>query len=100
TTMSRGTPEPIVDSYLQETKGGAYSEGINYRVIQDIYQAGFTECYINLLEQFQIRAYIIVPIYCGSQLWGLLASYQNSNSRIWNEAEISTVVQIGIQLGI
>ena len=100
TTMLRGTPEPVVDSYMQATKGGIYSQGINYNVTQDIYQSGFTECYIHLLEKFQIRAYIIVPIYCGNQLWGLLASYQNLNPRVWSEAEISTVVQIGIQLGV
>ena len=99
-TLLRSSPEPLVDSYLQETKGGVYNQGISYRVTQDIYQAGFTPCYLELLEQFQIRAYIIVSIFCGSQLWGLLASYQNSNPRAWSEAEISTVVQIGNQLGI
>jgi signal transduction histidine kinase/DNA-binding response OmpR family regulator len=92
--------EPSVDTYLQETKGSIYSQGVNYRVTKDIYKAGFTPCYINLLEKFQIRAYIIVPIYCGSQLWGLLASYQNLDSRTWSETEISTVVQIGISLGV
>jgi signal transduction histidine kinase/DNA-binding response OmpR family regulator len=100
TTILRGNLEPFVDSYLQETKGDTYNQGVNYRVTQDIYQAGFTPCYINLLEEFQIRAYIIVPIYCGSQPWGLLASYQNLDSRTWSEAEISTVVQIGISLGV
>lgn len=100
TTMLRGTPEPLIDSYMQETKGGAYSQGVSYRAIPDIYQSGFTQCYVELLETLQARAYIIVPIYCGSQLWGLLATYQNTNSRIWKESEINTVVQIGIQLGI
>lgn len=99
-TMFRDTSERLVDSYMQETKGGAYSQDVSYRVSQDIYQAGFSPCDINLLESLQIRAYIIVPIYCGSQIWGLLACYQNLDSRAWSEAEINTVVQIGIQLGI
>ncbi|HBE16566.1 MAG TPA: hypothetical protein DEA78_18960 [Cyanobacteria bacterium UBA11159] len=98
-TLFRGSHELLVDSYIQETKGGIYNQGISYRVTQDIYQAGFSPCYLQLLEQLQIRAYIIVPIYNGSQLWGLLAAYQNSDYRIWREAEINTVVQIGIQLG-
>lgn len=100
TTMLRGTPEPVADSYLQETKGGIYNQGINCRVTEDIYQAGFTPCYIDLLEQLEIRAYMIVPIFCGSQLWGLLAIYQNLEPRAWSEAEINTVVQIAIQLGV
>jgi signal transduction histidine kinase len=92
--------DSVQDSYLQNNKGGVYSQGTSYRVIEDIYSAGFTPCYINLLEQFQARAYIIVPIFCGSKLWGLLATYQNSGSRSWSEAEISVVVQIGTQLAI
>jgi PAS domain S-box-containing protein len=99
-TMLRGTSVSITDSYLQQTKGGAYNQSTSYRVTKDIYQSGFSSCYIQLLEELQIRAYIIVPISCGNQLWGLLATYQNSNSRNWSEAEINTVVQIGIQLGV
>lgn len=96
----RGYPELVPDSHMQATQGGIYSQGVSYCVAQDIYQSGFTPCYINLLEQFQARAYITVPIVCGGQLWGLLASYQNSAARAWSEAEINTVVQIGTQLGV
>ena len=89
----------VEDTYMQETSGGAYSRGASYRVVQDIYKAEFHPCYINLLESFQARAYIIVPIFCGSKLWGLLATYQNSGSRQWKTTEISVVSQIGNQLG-
>jgi len=90
----------LQDTYLQDTEGGAYSQGASYRVVQDIYQAGFTPCYINFLEQFQARSYIIVPIFCGNSLWGLLATYQNSEPYSWSETNINVVVQIGTQLGI
>ncbi|HEY9603395.1 MAG TPA: ATP-binding protein [Allocoleopsis sp.] len=90
----------VEDTYLQDTKGGAYSQGTSCRVTEDIYNAGFTPCYIKLLERFQARAYIIAPIFCGNQLWGLLAVYQNSSSRCWSESETKVVVQIGTQLGI
>ena len=90
----------VQDTYLQETQGGVYSQGASYRVVQDIYQAGFKTCYINLLERLQARAYIIIPIFCGSKLWGLLASYQNSSPRLWEAAEINIAVQIGVQLGV
>jgi PAS domain S-box-containing protein len=92
--------DSVQDTYLQDTRGGAYSQGVNYRVTQDIYSGGFTPCYINLLERLQARAYIIVPIFCGSQLWGLLATYQNSAPRAWSESQISAVVQIGVHLGV
>ncbi|MGM3307387.1 PAS domain S-box protein [Anabaena sp. WFMT] len=88
------------DTYLQQTQGGLYSQGTSYRIVEDIYQAGFDDCYIQLLEQFQARAYIIVPIFSSNKLWGLLAIYQNSAPRQWQEAEVNIVVQIGNQLGV
>jgi len=90
----------VQDTYLQETRGGAYSQGASYRVVSDIYSAGFKSCYINLLERFQARAYVIVPIFLGNKLWGLLATYQNSGSRQWKAAETKLVVEIGNQLGV
>lgn len=90
----------VQDTYLQDTQGGMYRQGISYRCVPDIYAAGFTPCYIELLERFQTRAYIIVPIFCGKQLWGLLATYQNTKPREWDSAEIKMVMQIGSQLGV
>ena len=88
------------DTYLQETQGGVYSQGTSYLCVPDIYKAGFQSCYLQRLEQFQAKAYITVPLFCGEQLWGLLAAYQNSAPRQWEEAEIRMVVQVGTQLGV
>ncbi|MBD2435938.1 PAS domain S-box protein [Nostoc sp. FACHB-110] len=90
----------IQDTYLQATQGGFYNLGTSFRCVTDIYEAGFDECYINLLEHLQAKAYVIVPIFCGSQLWGLLASFQNSSSRQWKTGEINIAVQIGNHLGV
>ena len=88
------------DTYLQETQGGVYRFGTSYLCVPDIYKAGFKSCYLERLEQSQAKAYITVPIFCGEKLWGLLAAYQNSDPRQWEEAEINIVVQIGTQLGV
>lgn len=90
----------VHDTYLQETAGGIYKQGRSYTCVPNIYEAGFDRCYLELLERFQARAYIIVPIFCSQQLWGLLATYQNSGPRHWQPAEIKMVVQIGAQLGV
>ncbi|MFN6487834.1 MULTISPECIES: PAS domain S-box protein [unclassified Nostoc] len=74
--------------------------GASFLCVPDIYNAEFHPLYISLLERFQAKAYIIVPILHGSQLWGLLASYQNSDPRQWKPGEINIVVQIGNQLGV
>ncbi|MFN6465416.1 MAG: PAS domain S-box protein [Nostoc sp. DedVER02] len=84
----------LEDPYLQATQGASFL------CVPDIYNADFHPCYISLLERFQAKAYIIVPILYGSQLWGLLASYQNSDIRQWKPGEINIAVQIGNQLGV
>ncbi|UNU23552.1 ATP-binding protein [Microcoleus vaginatus] len=98
-TMQAGGTS-VLDTYLQKNQGGMYARGVPYRIIEDIYSAGLSPCYIELLKQFQARAYVIFPIFCGSQLWGLLASYQNSEPRTWREAEINIGLQISTQLGV
>ncbi|MEA5603731.1 PAS domain S-box protein [Nostoc sp. UHCC 0252] len=84
----------LEDPYLQTTQAA------NFLAVPDIYNAEFNPCYISLLERFQAKAYIIVPILYGNQVWGLLASYQNSDIRQWKPGEINIVVQIGNQLGV
>ncbi|HLP90302.1 MAG TPA: PAS domain S-box protein [Nostocaceae cyanobacterium] len=73
---------------------------IHYCCVSDIRKAGFDLDYIQLLERLQIKAYVAVPILFGSQLWGLLVSYQNSHPRPWKAGEINIVVQISNQLGV
>ncbi|NJK54212.1 MAG: GAF domain-containing protein, partial [Leptolyngbyaceae cyanobacterium SU_3_3] len=88
------------DTYLKETQGGIYARGESARVVNDIYQAGFSPCYLDSLEQFQARAYVIVPIIQDRKLWGLLAAYQNAGPRTWDKAEVALMTQLGTQMGV
>ncbi len=91
---------PIVDTYLQETAGGGFSRGEVFRICHDIYSTGFSTCYIEALERYQTKAYAIIAIYKGSELWGLLAAIQCSGPRQWRHTEVNFLVQIGAQLGV
>jgi two-component system sensor histidine kinase/response regulator len=55
---------------------------------------------LKLLQRFSAQAYISVPILAGQKVWGILATYQNSAPRAWEEADIQMVVQISLHLGI
>jgi signal transduction histidine kinase/CheY-like chemotaxis protein len=90
----------LKDTYLQEQQGGLYQSGIPYRAVDDIYHAGFPPCYLHLLETFQSKAYVILPIFLGDRLWGLLGIYQNDKPRHWRAEETSMLVQIASQLSI
>ena len=87
------------DTYIQETQGGRcrFNQSI---AVDDIYQAGYSDCHIELLEQFQAKAYAVAPIFRGEKLWGLLAAYQNSTTRHWKSSEIGLLCQTAIQFGI
>ncbi|MEA5515793.1 GAF domain-containing protein [Nodularia sp. UHCC 0506] len=87
------------DTHLQETKGGRYAKGESFAV-NDIYQMGHAQCHIDILEQFDMKAYIIVPIFSGEKLWGLLAAYQNSGPREWLSWQVNFLTQIGLQFGV
>lgn len=87
------------DSYLQETQGGRYSHNETFAV-DDIYQIDHSDCHIAMLEQFQVKAYAIAPIFVGQKLWGLLGVYQNSAPRHWEASEVKFMAQIANQLGV
>ncbi len=87
------------DTHLQETQGGRYAKGETF-VVKDIYQTGHAQCHIDILEQFQMMAYIIAPIFSGEKLWGLLAAYQNSGTRDWEQSEVTLLARIGSQFGL
>lgn len=95
------TPATLIeDTYLQSTEGAIYRHKNSYRCVSDIYQTNFSPCYLQFLETLQARAYVIAPIFCGNQLWGLLAIYQNQGPRQWQAAEVQIATQIGNQLGV
>ncbi|MEH2025941.1 GAF domain-containing sensor histidine kinase [Nostoc sp.] len=91
---------PIADTYLQDTEGGSFSSCEVYRICNDIYNSGFSNCYIKILEIYQARAYVIIAIYHGQKLWGLLAVYQNAETRDWQKDEVYLLTQVGTQLGV
>jgi PAS domain S-box-containing protein len=87
------------DTYLQETQGGRFRNHETL-VVADIYAAGLQPCHIELLEQFQARAYAIAPIFLGDCLWGLFAFYHNGTTHVWQDWEIDLLQQLASQLAI
>ncbi|MDM9385782.1 GAF domain-containing protein [Chlorogloeopsis sp. ULAP01] len=87
------------DTHLQETQGGRnrYHETF---IVNDIYQVKHTSCHIEVLEQFEVKAYLREPIFKDHQLWGLVAAYQNSEPRHWEEFEVNVMTQIGVLLEV
>jgi PAS domain S-box-containing protein len=89
----------IQDTCFQLTAGKNYAQG-RKRAIDDIYQADLTPCHIQLLEQFEVKANLVVPILVNNQLWGLLIAHQCSTTRHWQTFELELLDQLAVQIAI
>ena len=95
----QNTPIRWDDSYLQDAKGSQY-QNLQVSITPDIYQANYSPCHIQKLEEFHIRASLIVPIFIGETLWGLLGAYQNTKPRDWQPWEVQIMEKVSDQLGV
>ncbi|NJR32167.1 MAG: GAF domain-containing protein [Chamaesiphon sp. CSU_1_12] len=66
----------------------------------DIYTAELDDLHIQLLENLQIRANLVVPIFKRDKLWGLLIAHHCSEPRAWQASEIELVKQLASQVSI
>ncbi len=66
--------------------------------IADIHAADL-DCH-DLLEQLQVKAHVVAPIWQGENLWGLLLAHHCSGPREWQELEIESLWQVSGQLAI
>ncbi|MCU0544421.1 MAG: response regulator [Oscillatoriaceae cyanobacterium Prado104] len=89
----------VADFYFMETRGEDYRQG-RIQAVADIYSAGLTDCHVELLARFQVRANLAVPILHGDALWGLLVANHCAAPRLWQQLEIDLLQQLATQVGI
>ena len=89
----------IQDSCFQEKSSNLYSH--DHPVFaNNIYTAGYTPCHIKLLEQYQVKANLVVPIRVLGQLWGLLIGHQCHEDRNWQPEDVRLLQRISVQFAI
>jgi PAS domain S-box-containing protein len=103
----------IIDTCFRDNLGGAYRQGKIFAA-QDIHAANLSPCHIQLLERFQVKANLVVPILLpestqyadidasdsSSFLWGLLIVHQCSTIRSWEDVDLRLIQQLSVQLAI
>ncbi|OCQ96918.1 histidine kinase [Nostoc sp. MBR 210] len=96
----------IEDTCFQSGAGVEYYHG-RKRAIANIYAAGLTDCHIQLLEEFEVKANLVVPILLevggdntSSRLWGLLVAHQCSNTRQWEDNQLDLLDQLSVTIAI
>ncbi|MDX2212313.1 MAG: PAS domain S-box protein [Oculatellaceae cyanobacterium bins.114] len=68
--------------------------------IDNVYRAGYSSCHLALLEQYQVKANLVVPILVSDQLWGLLIGHQCGDYRSWRDRDLTLLDEIAVQLAI
>lgn len=80
----------LISRYL---KGGC-------QAIDDVAAADLEPCYRELLLGLKIQSNLVVPLICGSRLWGLLCLHHSRRPRHWSEEDIQVVNHVASQLSI
>lgn len=84
-----------------------YAQG-RVRAIANVHDpaAGLADCLVEFVDQFQIKAKLIVPIVQNlsansqNQLWGLLIAHQCNSDRHWVDFELELMQQLADQISI
>jgi two-component system sensor histidine kinase VicK len=101
-------PEEVFPAEYQQL----YAQG-RMRAIVDVHDAanGLAECLVDFVDQFDIKAKLIVPILQSlnsalgdsntqNQLWGLLIAHQCNSPRHWVDFELELMQQLADQISI
>jgi two-component system, sensor histidine kinase and response regulator len=105
--------ESISMTDLQSVLGVTeYQDCFDDRQLWEKYRSGMTrsiervdleyarnQCMLDLMNQYQIKSKLVIPIIVNAELWGLLIAHQCQCSRIWQVNEIQLIQQISEHLG-
>ncbi|MDZ7959151.1 MAG: GAF domain-containing protein [Aulosira sp. DedQUE10] len=91
--------QKIHDHCFGEQFAVHYQQG-RIQAVADIHNCGLSDCHIQILSQFQIKANLVLPLLQNGKLWGLLCIHQCRTSRTWQPTEIEFATQISTHLAV
>jgi len=89
----------ILDPCFQSDYIEKYRQG-RISAIFDIEKAHILDCHREFLQQFGVKANLVVPILIREGIWGLLIAHQCAYPRHWNNFETELLLQLANQIGI
>ena len=104
----------LEDTCFRENAGSDYRLG-KIKAIANVEDAGLTDCYLQILKRFQVKANLVAPILINEpqpdsgasvqmltspHLWGLLVVHQCAAPRQWQPFETELLSQVAAQMAI
>ncbi|MDJ0715088.1 MAG: GAF domain-containing protein [Prochloraceae cyanobacterium] len=93
----RALGKTIKDPCFEARYDEKYQNG-RVRALDNIYEAGMTQCYIDQLEKLEVKANLVVPVVDEGKLHSLLVAHQCSQTRMWQQWEVDLLTQISVQV--
>ncbi|MFH7027731.1 MAG: PAS domain S-box protein [Heteroscytonema crispum UTEX LB 1556] len=91
--------QDIIDPCFQQLYLEKYRQG-EITAVTDVEDGSILPCYVEFLQQFGVKANLVVPILVRENLWGLLIAHQCGNARQWTEFELTLLKHLADQIGI
>lgn len=96
----------VKDTCFQENGAQRYFEG-HKTIIPDIHTSTLSACHLKMLERFEVKANLVVPIILNPSgpirartLWGLLIAHQCRSTREWLADELTLLDDLAVQFAI
>lgn len=89
----------LTDGYWVSQDLSRYDHSQIY-IMADVEKADVPPSLLELMQEFDIKAKLAVPILLKKKLWGLLMAHQCTSSRYWSSFETELLRQLADQIGI
>ena len=90
--------ETIGDPCFRDRHIAQYQAG-RIRAINNIFEEpGLTDCHIRMLDQYKVKANLVVPIRQKDKLMGLLIAHHCRSPRAWQKSDIDLLNQLATEV--
>ncbi len=76
-----------------------YRQG-RIRAISDITQVGLDPCHLEMLQRYQVKSNLVLPVLYQDELWGLMIAHQCHAVRHWQPEEVALLKELAVQAAI
>jgi len=85
---------------IEEKQFAEPFQHLKNQAIADITQCNLDVAYVQLLETFEVKSQLTLPIYDGDQVWGLFIAQQCCSNREWQQQDLLLLQRLENQLVI
>ncbi|MBW4622994.1 MAG: GAF domain-containing protein [Cyanosarcina radialis HA8281-LM2] len=93
-TLRANIKDPcFAQGYLEQYQAG------RIQAVDDVHRANLSQCHLEQLADFGVKANLVAPILSEGNLFGLLIAHQCARPRQWQQSEIDLFAQLATQVG-